>query len=79
MLYKYIFLFFIYAFIGWIIEIILTIVMDHKLINRGFLIGPYLPIYGFGCVFLVLVLEEKYQKENMNIFMMKKKNFIVSK
>ena len=57
MLYKYIFLFFIYAFIGWIIEIILTIVMDHKLINRGFLIGPYLPIYGFGCVFLVLVLD----------------------
>ena len=58
MLYKYIFLFFIYAFIGWIIEIILTIVMDHKLINRGFLIGPYLPIYGFGCVFLVLVLDK---------------------
>ncbi len=58
MLYKYIFLFFIYAFIGWIIEIILTIVMDHKLINRGFLIGPYLPIYGFGCVFLILVLDK---------------------
>ena len=58
MLYKYIFLFFIYAFIGWIIEIILTIVMDHKLINRGFLIGLYLPIYGFGCVFLVLVLDK---------------------
>ena len=57
MLYKYIFLFFIYSFIGWIIEIILTIVMDHKLINRGFLIGPYLPIYGFGCVFLVFILD----------------------
>lgn len=58
MIYKYIFLFFVYSFIGWILEILLTIITDHKLVNRGFLIGPYLPIYGFGCVFLVLLLDK---------------------
>ena len=67
MLYKYIFLFFIYAFIGWIIEIILTIVMDHKLINRGFLIGPYLPIYDvLEKIFKLRWWDYKQYKFNLN-------------
>lgn len=41
-------LFFIYGFIGWIWEVILSLFEHHKLINRGFLIGPILPIYGVG-------------------------------
>ena len=57
MLYKYILLFFIYAFIGWLLEIILTLFTEHKLVNRGFLMGPYLPIYGFGFLFLVILLD----------------------
>lgn len=46
--YEIILLFFIYAFIGWLFEVILSVFEHHKFINRGFLIGPWLPIYGFG-------------------------------
>ncbi len=42
----YFFLFFIYSVIGWIIEVIFVFFFTKKLSNRGFLIGPYLPIYG---------------------------------
>ena len=41
-------LFIIYSFIGWIIEIIDIYFETKKLVNRGFLIGPVCPIYGFG-------------------------------
>ncbi len=46
-------LFMIYAFIGWIIEEIVNLVTYKKIINRGFLIGPYCPIYGYGSVFII--------------------------
>ncbi len=46
--YEIILLFFIYSFMGWVWEVILSIFEHHKLINRGFLIGPLLPIYGCG-------------------------------
>ena len=57
-MYIYIMLFFIYAFIGWLIEIFLTLFSEKRLVNRGFLIGPYIPIYGVGCIFLVLLLSK---------------------
>ena len=42
----YFLLFFSYAVIGWIIEVIGKVIELKKFINRGFLIGPYCPIYG---------------------------------
>ena len=51
------FLFFFYSIVGWIIEIIDCFVYEKKFINRGFLIGPYCPIYGFGCTFITLCLN----------------------
>lgn len=44
----YILLFYIYAFFGWIIEVVDMLFKPeyHRFVNRGFLIGPYLPIYG---------------------------------
>jgi len=42
----YFYLFFIYSVIGWIIEVLFVFFFTKKLSNRGFLIGPYLPIYG---------------------------------
>ncbi len=65
----YILLFFIYSFLGWLMEIGVTIVQDHKLVNRGFLIGPYCPIYGFGCL-LILILLKKYTSEPLLLFIM---------
>ena len=52
---KYILLFFIYAFIGWCIEVVAKIIDDRKFVNRGFLIGPILPIYGIGVLLILLV------------------------
>ena len=48
--YRLILLFFLYSFLGWITEVILKYRQYHRFINRGFLIGPYCPIYGSGVV-----------------------------
>ena len=56
----YIMLFFIYAFGGWILECTLGIIQKRKFINRGFLIGPYCPIYGVGVVIVSLLLSRFY-------------------
>ena len=55
---KYILLFFIYAFIGWCIEVVAKIIDDRKFVNRGFLIGPILPIYGIGVLLILLVTKQ---------------------
>lgn len=49
--------FFIYCVLGWICEVIYCSVPKRKFINRGFLFGPYLPIYGFGAMTVILLLE----------------------
>ena len=46
--YEIIILFIFYAILGWIWEVILSFIQYNKFVNRGFLIGPYIPIYGFG-------------------------------
>ena len=48
--------FMIYSVVGWIYESILCSVAQKKFINRGFLNGPYCPIYGSGAVLVILVL-----------------------
>ena len=50
-------LFIIYSFMGWIMEVIWTFIKDGKFVNRGFLIGPYCPIYGVGCLLLIVLLD----------------------
>ena len=49
---NYILIFFSYAFAGWIIEVTLKLIQYHRFINRGFLAGPWLPIYGFGALLI---------------------------
>ena len=52
----YFMLFIIYAVAGWICEVTLQLIQKHKLADRGFLIGPYCPIYGCGAVLITLCL-----------------------
>ena len=40
-----------------------------KFINRGFLIGPYCPIYGWGCI-LIIILLNKYTNDQLVLFIM---------
>ena len=49
-------LFFIFCTIGWIWEVMLHIVEDGSFVNRGFLQGPWLPIYGFGGILILTIL-----------------------
>lgn len=58
MIVTYIIMFFIYSFLGWIIESGNNIILHKKFVNRGFLIGPYCPIYGFGAVLMTVCLED---------------------
>lgn len=59
--------FMIYSFLGWIVEIIDYYILYKKIINRGFLIGPYCPIYGVGCTLITLLLT-RYSQEPLTLF-----------
>jgi uncharacterized membrane protein len=50
-------MFIIYAVGGWIMECSLGVIENHKFVNRGFLIGPYCPIYGVGVVSGTILLS----------------------
>lgn len=62
-------LFIIYSFLGWTIEIIYTFLKDKTIVNRGFLIGPYCPIYGTGCILMILLLN-RYIDDIVVLFVM---------
>ena len=47
--------FFLYSFTGWCWEVLLYLVRDRRLVNRGFLSGPFLPVYGFGALGMLIV------------------------
>ena len=66
-IYYYFLLFLIYSFIGWSIEVIGKLIEKHKFINRGFLIGPICPIYGHGCLLMILTLS-RYKDNPLVLF-----------
>lgn len=68
-IYMYFLLFIFYSFIGWIIEIINELITEKRYVNRGFLIGPYCPIYGCG-VILVILLLNRYLNDPVVLFIM---------
>ncbi len=49
--------FIFYAFLGWCTEVVYAAVNTGHFINRGFLNGPYCPIYGFGVLFVISLLS----------------------
>lgn len=60
-------LFFLFSFIGWAVEVLEGIIRRNEIVNRGFLIGPICPIYGFSCVLMILLLN-KYEKDYVVLF-----------
>lgn len=62
-------LFMIYSVSGWIIETISQSIILHKFVNRGFLLGPYCPVYGYGAVIMTVCLE-KYADNILLLFVM---------
>ena len=49
--------FLVYAVIGWITEVVYQAVSKGIVVNRGFLNGPICPIYGFGSLFVILLVK----------------------
>lgn len=58
--------FILYSFLGWVMESIYRSCCERKLINTGFLRGPFCPIYGIGAIMMFLLLEGF---ENQPIFL----------
>lgn len=50
-------------------EIIVCSIRAKKIVNRGFLIGPYCPIYGFGALSIIILLK-KYMNDYVVFFVM---------
>lgn len=51
-------------FLGWIYEVLVGIFETHVgYVNRGYLFGPYLPIYGFGGLMLIALLTKVRDKK----------------
>ncbi len=55
-------IFFSMSLIGWIWEVIYRLIRKGVFANRGFLFGPWIPIYGIGAV-LVILISKKLRKQ----------------
>ncbi len=62
---KWLFFFYFYCFFGWIFESAYVSLRSKKFVNRGFMRGPFLPIYGSGAI-MMLVVSMPFQD---NIFL----------
>ena len=49
--------FIIYSFLGWVMESAFRSIIEKKMINTGFLKGPFCPIYGIGAIIMFLFLD----------------------
>lgn len=49
--------FIIYSFMGWCIETVYATINKKEFVNRGFLHGPFCPIYGFGTLSIIVLLK----------------------
>lgn len=57
MIFDLLWFFVIYAVLGWCLEVVFAGFLKHRFVNRGFLNGPYCPIYGIGVTLIVTLLE----------------------
>ncbi len=52
---QWLFIFYFYCFFGWCFESVYVSLHEKRLVNRGFMRGPFLPLYGSGAVMMLLV------------------------
>ncbi|MEG1478432.1 MAG: putative ABC transporter permease [Clostridiales bacterium] len=57
--------FFIYSVLGWVTETIYCSLGQRKLVERGFLNGPYCPIYGFGAIIILATLTPYFNNPGL--------------
>ncbi len=59
--------FILYSFLGWVLESVLKTILQKKLVNSGFLNGPFCPIYGVGAIIMFVFLQE-FKGNNIILF-----------
>lgn len=52
---QWLFFFYFYCFVGWCIESTYVSLHQRRLVNRGFMRGPFLPLYGSGAIMMLVV------------------------
>lgn len=63
-------LFLMYSVVGYIVEIVSVSLIEKKIVlNRGYLIGPYIPIFGVGAMLIIFLLD-KYKNDLIALFIM---------
>ncbi|MCB2354938.1 putative ABC transporter permease [Clostridium estertheticum] len=67
--------FIVYSFMGWCLETVYTTIRKKEFVNRGFLHGPFCPIYGFGILSIIVLLKPI---ENNYIFLLLGSIFLTS-
>ncbi|NLC96394.1 MAG: hypothetical protein GX675_02360 [Erysipelotrichaceae bacterium] len=60
-------LFFLYSLAGWIWETSFVSIKQKEFVNRGFLFGPWLPIYGFGAL-IILISTKPFSDSYLHVF-----------
>ena len=65
---EFIYIFFFFAIAGWIWECSLYLIRDHVLVNRGTKYGPWVPIYGYGGILVILLLW-RFRKSILRVFL----------
>ena len=56
--YQLLWFFLIYSFVGWCGEVAVSVIKQHKFVNRGFVTGPLCPIYGMGAFAFAIFLPD---------------------
>lgn len=56
------------SLIGYVGEFYYSLIIRNKIVNPGFLAGPYCPIYGYGALIMILALN-KFKKNNTKLFL----------
>ncbi|QNB45003.1 hypothetical protein BR63_00895 [Thermanaerosceptrum fracticalcis] len=52
-LFDIVIIFSLYSFGGWVLETVYASIREKRFVNRGFLSGPFVPIYGFGALLVI--------------------------
>ena len=54
-IFQWLMLFYLYCFFGWCFESTYVSLKQRHFVNRGFMRGPFLPIYGSGAIMMLVV------------------------